>query len=397
MSKIKDKNKSKKNNLKAFLMMLVFAVGGGIVGYFGGKMAFISIPDSPKMYYWVWIPIFILVYFITIGIHELGHVLGGLWVRFKFKMYVVGPFMWKKEDNKLVFLWNKNLNIGGGLALCLPTDDHNLVKRFITFIAGGPAASLLLALATLLPYGLLNMHQAQVNFWGFSGSSFMIFLGLFSSIIFLATIIPMHSGGFFTDGARILNLLGGGNKAKLEVILLQTIAQASAGVRPREIGVHKLEDALKLETNSPFKIYVKGYLYQIYLDLGNVEQAEKYLNAYFEELHKIPGGYQASVILDKAFFEAAYKNNPEEAEELFKSAQIGAVIPKHHIYKTQAAIAFTKNNLSEARSWIEKSLKELSKTMDRGLAVVEKEWLDNTLQIIQDKFSQNTQDAEGKS
>ena len=378
----KARNKSKNKRIRSILFFILILFLGGIMGYAIGKMALFNFPDSPKSFYWVWLPILILVYFSSIAFHELGHVAGGLWARFQFKMYVVGPFMWKKEDGKLIFQWNKNLNIGGGLALCLPTDDQNLVKRFVVFIVGGPLASLVLSLIALLPYFLLGMHQAQLSFWGFTGTSFLVLLGLFSGMIFLITIIPSRGGGFYTDGARMLNLLRGGNKAKLEVILLQTIAQGVAGVRPRELNKARLEEALHLKTNSAFKIYIKGYLYQINLDQGNIEEAEQYLNAYYDELENIPGGYQASVILDKAFFEAYYKNNPEEAEKLYQSASIGAVIPKHQIFKTQTAIAFAKGEYEKAKELAQNTLKELSKHMDRGVATMEKEWLENILIAI---------------
>ena len=382
MSKTEKNKKSKNKNLRSILFFILLLSLGAVVGYGIGKMSLINAPHSPKSFYWVWIPLMIVVYFFTIAFHELGHVLGGLWVGFQFRMYVVGPFMWKKEAEQITFQWNKNLNIGGGLALCLPTDDHNLIKRFITFIVGGPLASLALSAFVLIPYILLGMHQPQTAFWSFTGSSFLVLLGVFSGIIFLITIIPSRAGGFYTDGARILNLAGGGNKAKLEVILLQTIAQGAAGIRPRELDKEQLIEALNLNTNSAFKMYIKGYLYQINLDQGNIEEAEQYLNAYYDELENIPGGYQASVILDKAFFEAYYKNNPEEAEKLYQSASIGAVIPKHQIFKTQTAIAFAKGEYEKAKELAQNTLKELSKHMDRGVATMEKEWLENILIAI---------------
>jgi len=37
-------------------------------------------------------------------------------------MYVIGPFLWAKEQNNWLFKWNKNVNTAGGLVICLPTD-----------------------------------------------------------------------------------------------------------------------------------------------------------------------------------------------------------------------------------------------------------------------------------
>ena len=53
----------------------------------------------------------------------------------------MGPFSWKQAAGRVRFVWNTNLNTAGGMALCVPPDDHNLRCRFMAFALGGPLGS----------------------------------------------------------------------------------------------------------------------------------------------------------------------------------------------------------------------------------------------------------------
>src|SRR4030095_11247014 len=52
--------------------------------------------------------------------HELGHVLGGMVVRFRFTMLAWGPFRVAREGKHIRIGRNRNINYIGGIALSLP-------------------------------------------------------------------------------------------------------------------------------------------------------------------------------------------------------------------------------------------------------------------------------------
>lgn len=157
--------KSSKKTLTRIGFILIMLALGGLAGYFiGGQLKDPTSTTSYPIYYkLLLLPIAFLVIFMVLAIHELGHTLAGILVGFEFRMITVGPFMLRKEPsetnpNQIRFRWNTRLNAMGGLALCLPKTEHHLRSNFIKFVAGGPLASLLLALLAGVVYFMLFRH-----------------------------------------------------------------------------------------------------------------------------------------------------------------------------------------------------------------------------------------------
>lgn len=359
--------------------ILVMVGAGMLVGYsaarfFAQGQAAAPLPWEQKL---AVVPIFVVAIFIGLALHELGHVIAGLMVGFKFRMYIVGPLMIEREEGRLRFKWNRNLNLFGGMALCLPQDAWQLARRFIWFASGGPLASLLwTALATGL-FFLLNGEL--IGFWGFATSIFFGLSAVFSGMIFVVTVIPMQAGGFYTDGARVLNLSRGGHQANLEVTLLTLSIQLMSGIRPRELSEPMFLSALALPVETPFKAYLHSILHYHYLYQDKTSLAADQLAHYESYLAKIPTGYQATVWLDKAYFAAMIEQDAAKAQGYFAQAKIGAVITPAKVLRVEAAIALADQNYPLARQKAQQAIQALPKSMDKGTAVAEHEWLADIL------------------
>src|SRR4051812_48314348 len=94
---------------------------------------------------------FFSAFFFAGGLSKTRPAIAGTLVKFDFRMYVVGPFMWDKEESGWTFKWNKNVNLSGGLVICLPTSSEELARRFSIYALGGPLASLVF---TAFTYGV---------------------------------------------------------------------------------------------------------------------------------------------------------------------------------------------------------------------------------------------------
>ena len=364
-----------KKTLKILGLLIATVIGAG-VGYFIAKMGLntgLNLPKTTLLFLaFLFVPAFLLV----IAIHEAGHAFAGLRVNFDFRMYVVGPFLWDKEQNKWKFKWNKNVNTAGGLVVCLPIGTNNLPKRFAIYAAGGPIASLLLsALAYLLSLLLSSLNTTSMVALQTTGFFFLM-LAVLSLLIFLITIIPIHSGGFSSDGARILRILKGGEAAHFEVLLLKIIAQSTGGIRPKLIVIDELEEAKTLakKLNLSYGVYMHGLLHQTTFDLEEIEKAENHLLNYIEEIEEIPAGMRNTVWLDAAFFYAYAKADLESALKYWDQFKANAFVSKAQIYATEAAISFLKVDHQTTLNKINNSLKEIPNMLDKGngLALEEK-------------------------
>jgi Peptidase family M50 len=367
----------------------ILLMGFGVFGYFVGKYGLTSMPrlriSALPASAIIAVPLlFIILFFLVIAIHEGGHALVGVWMKFDFRMYVVGPFMWEKEQSIWKFKWNKNVNTMGGMVLCLPTGNDNLINRFSYYAAGGPVASILLALVS---YGLYLF----ISHVGLYGTGFVLTRGLFiiisflSLMIFIVTALPMRMGGFYTDGARFLRLRRGDETSHFDLLTLKIITSSSNGTRPKMLDKLDLNEALRLANllKEPFGIYLLSYFHQVSFDEGDIEIAERYLGQYISQADEIPNGIRNVVWLDAAFFYAFAKNDLERATSFMTQFKPTSIIPKAQINATEAAICYLKNEMSVAKQKISAALDELPNMYDKGIAVA----LGEKLNVLKDKMN----------
>lgn len=343
----------------------------GTAGYLAASLGIEAASALPKIVLLSLIILFVPAFFFVIGFHEGGHALAGIWVKFDFRMYVVGPFMWEKEEIGWKFKWNKNVNISGGMVVCLPTGIENIKNRFSVYAGGGPLASLLLTgLAySLFKFTLPPSSNEQVAL--FTVAYFFFLIAFLSLIIFIATSLPFHVGGFSSDGARILHLQRGGDKARFEILILKIMSSSTGGMRPSLLDSTELDEAqvLAKKLNAPFGVYLHNYFHQSTWDKGDLEAAEKHLLNYISEIDSIPDGIRSAVWLDAAFFYAHAKKDIEQATQYWNQFKPSAIIPKAQILATEAALSSLKSEKENTVLKIESALKELVNMMDRGIAV----------------------------
>jgi hypothetical protein len=366
--------KKKKNKVRKIIAIAVSLALGGGIGYLaavvGGKAA-ATVPAPVMIALAV---LFIPAFFFVIAVHEGGHAWAGVRMNFDFRTYVVGPFLWDKQPGGWKFQWNKNINTSGGLVICIPTGTENLAKRFSFYGAGGPLASLALAIIAFGIYGLATefvVHTVAGQFFMY----LLLMVSFLSSVIFLVTAIPMHAGGFSSDGARVLRFLRGGDTAQFEVLMLKMVSSSMAGVRPGQLDKTELLQAQALgeKLQAPMLVYIHYFLYLSALDKNELETAAHHLNEYVQAADEVPEGLRGSVWLEAAFFHAVVQHNLTQAEEYLKLYKPSALTPQAVEYATRAAIANMKGEKEEFKSWITKAEHALPAMMDKGAMLLVRE------------------------
>ncbi len=371
---------SNNKNIKKVLPILLLGLLGAVVGYMIGNVAKDnnSLPASLSPIELIALIIAILPTFIfVIAVHEAGHAIAGILLNFDFRFFVAGPFIFEKENENWHFKWNKNMNLAGGLVLCLPKDSLNLSKRFVLFAAGGPIASLILSLFFYFIYWLVNTINVSDSLWHHSMNALFIMIAALSAIIFVVTSIPLHYSGFYTDGARILRLLRGDETSKLEVLMLKIIANNTSGTRPKNYNWLELEEAHAIahKIGDPFSVYFHGFFHHAAFDMGELDKAEHHLKNYIGEIEKIAEDFRSSIWLDASFFYAYAKNDLSKAELYFGKYKPSLMLPKAQLYAAEAMILKLKNQSEAMKNKIDEAVKELPNMIDKGLAISLKERL----------------------
>lgn len=205
----------------------------------------------------------IVAMLLVFAVHELGHLLTGLALGFRFELFVVFLLGVKRTEKGIKVYLNKNAGYMGGVAATSPrTADPANRRKFAWMLLAGPLASLLYAAICLL----LLIYTRNIFWW------FWLISGATSAAIFLATTLPSRSGIFFTDRARFQRLMSKGKEGKAEEALLSIMGQTNTDNSSRNISLADVE-ALKQSDEKFISFWGYYYAYQYYLD-NKLEEAE---------------------------------------------------------------------------------------------------------------------------
>lgn len=247
-------------------LLLAVAVFGTLNFLTDSQLFDLTKPETlaGKLFLW---PSIIIMAFVTLAIHELGHLLTGLAQGFKFQLFVVGPLGIKNENEKISVYFNKNLATYGGIAATMPTEDSpDNPRKFARLILAGPLASLLFAVLSLALAAVL------ANPW----SIIFYSSGCISIAIFFATTIPSKTGLFFSDRKRFQRLILKGKDQEVEIAMLRIMGRYAQDSSYKNISSQDI--AVLINDDIPFIRYF-GIYNQICLEIekdgvAKVESAE---------------------------------------------------------------------------------------------------------------------------
>lgn len=176
----------------------------------------------------------LVLLFLTLFIHELGHVLFGIWSGYKFNFLTVGPLTIEKTE-RLHMKPNDSWFLFGGVASCSPlsSDLTTIANQHKRFVAGGPLFSIV---ATIISLTLgLSMDI-----------KFITYFGIFNFLIFLVTIFP-YQGSIKSDGRVLLELSKKGKETEEFLISLLLLKEMNSPIHPTNWSEDLIEQAKTLQ------------------------------------------------------------------------------------------------------------------------------------------------------
>lgn len=265
---------------------------------------------------------------IVLGTHEIGHVLGGLSQGMRFLLLIVGPFGWHASSSGPKFQWNTNLALMGGLAAMLPKNGGATRRQLLVMVAGGPLASLLLAIFAFVPASVSDPRFAAY-FTIVAGTSFGIFL---------VTLIPVRSGGFMSDGLQIIDVLRGGRSVIERNTLMHVFAQSLDGVRPRDWDSATIDELARLDSQDPLQ-RTGGLMYLLAraMDCQNDADIARYRSLLEDSVEGYPSGFKQSIYVELAI--CAWLAGDTDAVRRYLKLSKGGIVEKSRRLLAQAALA----------------------------------------------------------
>jgi len=350
--------RSRRSSAKAMLMATLLGAAGAGIGYLLGKRA-AGVPwlrhhfetlGTPDL---LLLPVLILL---VLAVHEVGHLLGGFSRGMRFLLLIVGPFQWTRSPGGIRFKWVFNLGTMGGIAAATPDPSAPLAPQLRRLIAGGPLASLVLAVLGLI---------LAVWFEGRAGAYGLI-IGCLSFLIFLVTAMPLRAGGFMSDGMQFLELRRGGGAVTERQVLLRLMGVSYAGTRPRDWDPQLVQDALALQGAEPLR-RVAGRIFGLYhaMDRGDADGLREHADWLAQHLDDYPDGFRQSITLELCVV-AAQRGDLPAAREWWKRSR-GGVVDSARRALAEASVAALEGDAMRLEKAIAAGRRALPRGTDPGL------------------------------
>ena len=212
-----------------------------------------------------YIPLATFCYLVCGIIHELGHIIVGILHGWKLYILLVGPFGIKRNDKeKLVFYLEKNPVLWGGVGGTVPVaENRDNLKIFSIILLGGPIASIITGIVfSAICYFHFNL------FW--------LLLGLMSTSMGIACLLPGKTGIGYTDGKRWRRFRKGGQDGAEEKALFKMMQFYQFGKDKSTIKKEDFEALLDAKLPA-LRYYGYYYLYQYYNAQNDTENKSKTL------------------------------------------------------------------------------------------------------------------------
>lgn len=202
----------------------------------------------------------IISYLITGCVHELGHVVTGIYYGWKFEIFVLGPIGFKRKDGKVKCYLEKNIVYWAGVGATTPRenkkDNINIWKKVLL---AGPVVSIIFGLI-IFPLAL----DTQILF--------LIFLSFMSIGIGIVSLIPMKTGVLYTDGGRALRLKKGGKEGREETALFNLSEFDNIEDEYKQISYSDIDELIN-SNDLAIKYYGYYYAFKYFSREGKDEEA----------------------------------------------------------------------------------------------------------------------------
>jgi hypothetical protein len=267
--------------------------------------------------------IFTLAFYVTITVHEAGHLLAGLSVGYDFSIFAVGALNLTRADGK----WR--VAIGNpawvpksfmGFTLFFINDYTEFRRRMMIYIGGGPLANFLLLVVAYLALRASNFTMSA-SLFATAPLTWVLGTALTgvvwtAAFILLTSLYP--SQWLPTDGSKLWKLLW--NDARTDRLRAQTQIGSAVlrGVRPRDWEPAWIETALARKDGSASEANAHYLAYRWALDTKAMVRAEQHLAQAVRLRFKLSPADRLLILIEAAFFELRFNANAANADAWLK-------------------------------------------------------------------------------
>lgn len=235
-----------------------------------------------------------------VAIHEFGHAAVGRALGMRLRGFIVGPLQWHIRDGQWSFRFVlTGFLTPGGATTVVPGRPGQSMWREVAMVAAGSCAGLLTGALALWAV-FTSPRSRQEEIW----LPLAVFATL-SVVVSVVNLIPFRTKSFYSDGARIWQVLGRGPWADLHRAFSDAAATTVTPLRPRDFDIEAIHRAAKAITVGQQALLLRLLASSYYLDRGRLEEAGQALQdaeAVFQHsVPDIPAELCTAFIFGKAY------------------------------------------------------------------------------------------------
>lgn len=322
--------------------------------------------------------LFIFAFILQLILHELGHLICGLWSGYEFVSFRVGTLTFIKENGKIV---RKKFNVvgTGGQCLMMPPEGNGYDCSYFLYNFGGVLMNTLISCLCVGVYLLIPMPKIFAAFLLFTAVS-----GFFDLIM---NGIPMKVGGIANDGYNMLSL--GKDKAARYAFYIQLRVNGLLyqGIRIKDMPLQWFEIPDEADLNNPIISSIKLLEAAYYHDRKDFHKSKKCYENILNEVPKLIKLYENEIKCELFFYEIIGEARTEVIDKLY-TKDLKKYIKATNCYITRKRLMYAyalvmEKNLEKA----DKILKEVDAGIKTYPAKAEVESELEIIEIIKQKYT----------
>ena len=256
--------------------------------------------------------------FLSVTIHEIGHLIPSLLFGFYVSRVCVGPFSASRVHGHWKLQYSRALLSASVSAL--PADGRSWRTRMLLVVAGGPLATLgALVIAT----GVMANHGLQAPVPLMWSALFQI-----NFLLFVLGLIPNNPNSRTRNDARLFLVLLKDDNYTEQIRLYHDVTRLQiAGVCPGEYPPQLISRLAKAHGNYDLMLFSALSIFLWAVDSGEIATADKW-DAYANGLIELaPLRLSDMMLVESAVFDLLYRNLPTSAARKLGAIKLETLPP----------------------------------------------------------------------
>ena len=308
---------------------------------------------------------FMASFYLSVPIHEAGHLLCGLLTGYKFSSFRLFSLVWfrEKEGEEIRFKISKNSLGIGGQCLMTPVSDEREFK-FVLYNLGGGLFNFIFAAPAIVML-ILTGHSTLLWAWG----SAQIFMGLLN-------LVPM-SIGLPNDGMNLLQALRSKDARRGFYLVLRVNSDLMGGKRLRDFDEQIFAVGDDANLNNYFVANIINLEASRLYDMGEYEQMLEQFKRL--NLNKLQAFYRNNFKSDIAYYYIVHAPDFGKARQICQGEKMRAYLKLNMPPAMRVSAAyeyFVNGNREAGRAILAKARKELEAYPNAGARIMESDYCD---------------------